>query len=141
MPATRSSRRPRLAASALVTIAVGLLVSRLPDPLGDVGGTILYAVLVYLLVGVALPAARPTSVGALALASCWAIEIFQLTTFPERWASEVPVVAYVLGTSFTPLDLVGYAAGAGLAVLVDRGSTRSRTSDGTSIAARNHPIP
>jgi len=116
-----------LAALAAGTVVVGLVVSRLPDPVGDVGGTAAYAVLVYLLVGVAAPALPPRRTAVVGLAICWSVELLQLTALPEQLAAHVPGAAYVLGTTFAPLDLLGYAAGTVAALGVDQAWTRRRT--------------
>ncbi len=122
----RPSRRATLAALAAATVVVGLAVSRAPDPVGNVGGTILYAVLVYLLAGAVRPAAPPVRLAAVALALCWAIELAQLTPWPARLADAAPPMAYLLGTTFAWGDLVGYAVGAGAVLLADVARTRRR---------------
>ncbi len=125
-PVAHPSRRTTLAALAGATVVIGLAVSRAPDPVGNVGGTILYAVLVYLLVGAVRPTARPARLAAVALAICWAIELAQLTPWPARLADAAPPSAYVLGTTFAWGDLVGYAVGVGAVLLADVARTRRR---------------
>lgn len=125
-PVPATTRRRSLAVLAVLTVVAGLAVSRLPDPAGDVGGTVLYAALVYLLVGVAAPRLAPARIAVVALAICWAIELLQLTALPEQLAAHVPGAAYVLGTTFAPLDLLGYAAGAAAAWGIDQAWTRRR---------------
>ena len=123
MPATILRRRV-LTALVAITVVLGLAVSRLPDPAGDIGGTVLYAVLVYLLVRAASPTSRPARIAIVALTICWAVELLQLTPLPGALVEQVPVAAYVFGTTFNPVDLLGYAAGVapagGFEVLVAR---------------------
>jgi hypothetical protein len=104
-----------------------LLLRSVPGVLGDVGGGILYAVLVYLLVAVLTPATSAVRIGAISFAVCAAIELFQLTGLPRIAAELVPPVRYVLGTTFVAPDLLAYAGGTLGAVLVDR-FTMSRVS-------------
>nr|WP_269211956.1 DUF2809 domain-containing protein [Zhihengliuella flava] len=91
----------------------------LPGSVGDVAGGALYAVLIYLLVAFVVPRWRPAALGAAALASCFAVEFFQLTPVPSTLAEWFPPIALVLGSSFVWADLLAYAAGVVAAGLVD----------------------
>lgn len=122
MPSPSSSRR-RLAAgaAALVMIGAGLFVSTaLPDTFAtDAAGDILYAALIYLLVVIVAPGLRPITAGAIALAWCIAVELFQLTGLPDAWGSAFAPLMLVFGTVFAPEDLLMYAIGVVAAAAVD----------------------
>ncbi|MBU4213952.1 MAG: DUF2809 domain-containing protein [Actinobacteria bacterium] len=107
---TRS--RPLLVLGAAATIAVGLVAHRLPGLLGDMLGGALYAVLIYLLLAVLRPAARPVVLAVAALAVCTVVELAQLTDGPRTAVAAVPVLRLVLGTTFSAPDLLAYALGA-----------------------------
>lgn len=102
-------------AGALV-VAAGLATARYgsgaaADALGDA----LYAALVTLLVGLALPRWSAPGRGGLALGLCWAVELAQLTGVPAAAADTWPPLRYLLGTTFVATDLLWYAAGVLLA--------------------------
>jgi hypothetical protein len=120
------SRAP-VAVATIVTIAAGLLIRAFLDgPFAKYAGDALYTVLLYLLVLLAFPAARPARVAAIALAASWLIELSQLLDLPE-------LVRPVLGSTFNLPDLLWYAVGAGAAWVIHAGAgraARSRTSNG-----------
>lgn len=103
-------RRVSAAVGAVATIAAGLVVhSLLPDTaVSDAAGDALYAVLIYLLVVVAMPRWGTLLCGGFALAWCTAVELFQLTGLPEVWGAAFAPAMLVLGTVFSPVDLVVY---------------------------------
>jgi hypothetical protein len=118
---TTSFRHRRVAAAiALVaTIALGLLSRRVrvgvyvwDKSLGDA----LYTVMIHLLLVELRPRAAPWSVGAVALVTSFAIELFQLTEIPLRLP---PLVRFALGTEFSWHDMGCYVVGALAAVAVD----------------------
>jgi hypothetical protein len=118
-----STARRRVVALALAaaTTAAGLAVHALlpGSPAADVAGDALYALLIVLGVIVLLPRVRSVAVGAVALGWCLAVELFQLTGLPSRWAEDLPVVALVLGSGFDPRDLIVYAIAVVVAVFAD----------------------
>lgn len=118
--------RLRIAVAALAVVVAGLAVTRVSGPVADAAGDALYTVLLCCVVAFLAPAARPVVVGVAAWGVCALIEISQLTGAPawlvERWDP----VRYLLGTTFTPVDLVAYAAGAGAGALLCARLTRSR---------------
>lgn len=122
-------RRIGLALAVPVVVVVGLLVHRVGAGWTALLADALYAVLVYLLVALALPRARPRRPAAIAFGFSVAIELLQLTDLPARLAAAVPVSALVLGTGFEWGDLIVYAVGAGAAAALDgllsRRATRS----------------
>ena len=109
------ARRARLAVALLVTVALGLATTRLEGTAPDLLGDGLYAVLVYLLLALAAPRVRPRALGAGAFAWCAAVELAQLTSVPAQLVDAWAPVRYLLGTTFAPVDLVAYLAGAVLA--------------------------
>ncbi|MBB2924410.1 DUF2809 domain-containing protein [Cellulomonas cellasea] len=124
-------RRPALAVAALVTVAAGLAV-RSAGSAGVLGavsgpaGDALYAVLVYVLVGVLAVRARPWVLAAAAWALSAAVETAQLTALPAAVVGLWEPARWVLGTTFHAPDLASYAVGAVLAALVDTAVTRRR---------------
>lgn len=98
-------------------------------PVGDG----LYAVLVYLLLALLAPRARPLVVGGVAWAACAAVELAQLTGVPAAVVGLWDPARWVLGTTFHAPDLAWYAAGAALAAVVDAAVARRRA------AHRPHP--
>ena len=82
------ARRAGLAAAAVGVVAAGLVVTRAGSgPFVGAVGDALYAVLSYLLVGLALPRARAWVVAGVALGACTLIELLQLTGLPAIHAS------------------------------------------------------
>ena len=109
--------------TALATVVALGLVSRL-YPMGvrwfdkDLGDA-LYAVAAYLVFALACPRWPPARLAAIALALCLAIETFQLTGLPARWA-HVTLLRWLLGTGFAWRDIVCYGVGIAVIGLVDR---------------------
>lgn len=126
------SRRRCLARAAPIVVVLGL-VGRfgLPGALGDVVGGVGYTGLVYLLIAWARPTAEHRRLAVAAFACSAAIELLQLTGIPDDAARAFSPARLVLGTSFAATDLVAYAAGALLAVVVDaRLTAERRIADG-----------
>ncbi|WP_223145052.1 DUF2809 domain-containing protein [Actinotalea subterranea] len=112
------ARRARLAVALLVTVALGLATTRLKGTAPDLLGDGLYAVLVYLLLALVAPRVRPRTLGAGAFAWCAAVELAQLTSVPAELVDAWAPFRYLLGTTFAPVDLVAYLAGAALAAVL-----------------------
>lgn len=121
-----AARRRTAAGLGLAAVVVaGLVVAtQVPDPAGDVGGDVLYAVASYALVALLLPRLRPGVVAALALGWCWAVEALQATGLAAAVNDEVPPAAWLLGSTFAVRDLVCYAVGVGLALAADGAARR-----------------
>jgi hypothetical protein len=120
-------RRAVLAAALVVIVMAGLLVSRVGQgPVAGLVGDGLYAVMVYLLVALAVPKARPGVVGGIAFGLCVMIELAQLTGVSASVVQAWWPARYLLGTTFQAVDLVAYAVGAGSAALLDRFAARHR---------------
>nr|WP_276518787.1 DUF2809 domain-containing protein [Micrococcus endophyticus] len=116
-----------VAGAAVVVLLTGLGVRLLlagawTGPVRDA----LYAVLVYLGVAFLLPRRSAWAVGAIALALCTAIELFQLTGLPLAWAEAFGPARLVFGTSFVASDLALYALGVAAATTADLLVSRAR---------------
>ncbi|HEY0187903.1 MAG TPA: DUF2809 domain-containing protein [Cellulomonas sp.] len=115
------ARRPWLStllSGALVT-AAGLAVARwgsgaAADALGDA----LYAVLVLVVVRFAVPGRSRAVQGGVALAICALVELAQLSGVPAAVVAAVPQSRYLLGTTFVATDLLAYAVGVLMGVLL-----------------------
>jgi hypothetical protein len=106
-------------------VVAGLPLRSVPGLAGDVAGGILYAVLLFVLLAVLMPAAPAVRIGTIAFSMCVVVELLQLTGIPAAAATLVPPIRYALGTTFVASDLVPYAGGTLCAVLVDRLAMRS----------------
>ncbi|WP_250443969.1 DUF2809 domain-containing protein [Actinotalea sp. C106] len=103
--------RGAIGGAAVVVVGVGLVVSRGDGAAADLGGGVLYAVLVTLLIALVAPRRRPVVIGAVALAVCVLVELAQLTPVPTALVEVWEPVRYVLGTTFHAPDLAAYAVG------------------------------
>ena len=111
--------------AALATVAAGL-ASRseslgLVGVVGDYPGDALWALLVYVLLALLLPGWRSRNVAIVAACFALTIELSQL--YQVRWINEIRRTALgglVLGHGFLWSDLVCYAVGIALGILVDR---------------------
>lgn len=141
-PAVSPARRRAASAGlAVVVVAAGLGVRGLVDgPVASATGDVLYAVLVYLLVVVLGPRLRPVTVGVVALAVCWAVELAQTTGVPATLAEAWWPVRYVLGTSFVWTDLVLGAVGVLVAAGTDT-ALRGRRARRVVSAGEQGPGP
>lgn len=118
--AARRRRRGALALAGVLTVALGLtirlaLTGAWTGPAGDA----LYAVAVYVAVGILAPHWRSMSVAGTAFAVCLAVELFQLTGVPARLADAFAPAALVLGRGFDGTDVVLYLVGVGVAGAAD----------------------
>ena len=100
------------------------------------GGDLLYAVALYALLVIVVPRAQPLTIGAVTLAACCIVELLQATPWGDAIVEAIPASRWVLGTTFAARDLVLYAAGSVLAVVVDRAlRTRAvRATEGSTTA-------
>lgn len=113
-------QRTVAALAAVGLVGLGLVVSRGDGVVADKVGDVLYAALVYVLLVVVAPRARPWTLAAVAFGVCVLVELAQLTGIPAAIVDVVPAARYVLGTTFVALDLVAYAVGVTLAAFVRR---------------------
>lgn len=111
--------RLRYLAFAGATIVAGLLLqalrSGLPMAAADILGDALWGMMIYWLVGAALPETGRLRRTVIALATCWAVEFSQLyhAGWLDSWRATT-LGRLVLGSGFDPRDLAAY----GLGVLV-----------------------
>lgn len=114
-------RRVSALAAAVVVLLAGLAVhGLLPDSAAtDIAGDALYAAMISALVVAVAPRLPSVAAGAIAVAWCVGVELFQLTGVPERVGDVFPPAVLVLGTVFDARDLVVYAATIAVVTLVD----------------------
>jgi len=117
--------RAAYAASALVTIAVGLAFrfgsTGLPLAVHDVVGDALWAVMLTWWVSALWPRRARIARAAIALGTCWAVEVSQLVHAPGLDAVRGTTLGQlVLGSGFDPRDLAAYALGVLAAVAIER---------------------
>ena len=136
-------RRPRsralCAALLLLTVALGLASRRfpaaLPAFLATYAGDALWAAMVFWLAATLLPRARTVRLAAGALGVAAAVEVSQLYHAP--WVDAVRATrlgALALGQGFLWSDLACYAAGVGIAALLDLGLARRAAGRGATRA-------
>ena len=125
--ATSHSRSLRRAALALAVIACGLSLRWYGFPFGlpafvvKYGGSLLWAIMVFLLVGMCLPRLSPMRLAAIAAAIAVVVETSRLVHVPWLDAFRVTTAgALLLGRIFSPWNLVAYAAGIVFGVWIDR---------------------
>ncbi|MEU8358253.1 DUF2809 domain-containing protein [Nonomuraea sp. NPDC048882] len=104
---------PRLL-TALIMVAIvacGLIVRAVWDgPAPKIAGDALYTAAIYGVVLLARPDARPWAAAAVSGGLSWAIELAQLGGIPE-------VLWPLLGSTFSPPDLLWYAVGAAICLI------------------------
>lgn len=117
--------RPKAALVVVSTIALGLFSRKVPlgfflwdKSLGDA----LYAVMIFGLVALVRPNARPRRIGAVAFAVCFGLELFQLTGIPKTLPR---ILRAAIGDTFAWHDVVCYAIGALAAAVITERFTRS----------------
>ena len=106
------NRRMLLAAIAGLIVITGLLVRFATTGIvADFVGDALYAVLAYLIVSFIFVRRTSRQIAIIAVLFCAAIEFLQLTGLPGALAEVFPPSRYLLGTTFSTLDLVAYIVG------------------------------
>ncbi|POH58340.1 DUF2809 domain-containing protein [Arthrobacter glacialis] len=118
---TPKSRRLALFIAATDVAVLGLALHFLvPGDLASLITDALFTVLVYLLLALILPTAKRHWLALSAFAISAFIEIAQLTGVPAQLAESFPPSRLVFGTTFSALDLVAYAVGAGAVYYADK---------------------
>ncbi len=116
-------RRRRNHALVLLPLVISLGLASRRWPIGfalydDALGDALYAVMVYLVLTIAVPAQRPFALAIVAATLCLAIELFKLTGLPRTWQSSA-LSRLLFGTTFGWHNLVRYAGGILCVALLD----------------------
>lgn len=111
---------------ALVVIACGLSLRWYGFPLGlpafvvKYGGSLLWATMVFLLVGVLLPQLSRAQIAAIAAAIAVVVEFSRLVHMPWLDAFRLTTAgALLLGRIFSPWNLLAYAVGIAFGVWID----------------------
>jgi hypothetical protein len=112
---------------ALAVIACGLSLRWYGFPLGlpafvvKYGGSLLWATMVFLLVGVLLPRLSWTQIATIAMAIAVVVEFSRLVHTPWLDAFRLTTAgALLLGRIFSPWNLAAYAIGIAFGVWIDR---------------------
>jgi len=126
--------RAAYVASALVTIAVGLAVhyggTRLPLAARDVLGDALWAIMLTWWVSALWPRLARSARAAIALGTCFAVELSQLYHTPGLDAARRTTLGQlILGNGFDPRDLAAYALGVLAAVAIERSFRKASGGD------------
>jgi hypothetical protein len=129
-PVNTIAQRRRLlirAALALVVIACGLSLRWYGFPLGlsafvvKYGGSLLWATMVFLLVGVVLPLTTRSQLAAIAMVIAVVVELSRLVHAPGLDAFRLTTAgALLLGRIFSVWNVVAYAVGIAFGVWIDR---------------------
>lgn len=126
-PMAGRPRRPMRAALALVVIASGLSLRWYGFPLGlpafvvKYGGSLLWATMVFFLVGVLLPRLSRSQLAAIAVVIAVVVEFSRLMHTPWLDAFRLTTAgALLLGRIFSLWNLVAYAIGIAFGVWIDR---------------------
>ncbi|WP_167406729.1 DUF2809 domain-containing protein [Bradyrhizobium forestalis] len=118
---------------AAMVIVCGLSLRWYGFPLGlpafvvKYGGSLLWATMVFLLVGVCLPRLSRTQIAAIAVVIAIVVEFSRLAHTPWLDAFRLTTAgALLLGRIFSPWDLVAYLIGIVAGIWLDSRVTRSR---------------
>ena len=106
-----TGRRILGVAATLAAVCAGLAVHLLArdSTASDIAGDAVYVVAVWSALVAIAPRWPSWPVGALAVAWCVGVELFQLTGLPEAWGHEWLPLMFVFGTVFDARDLAVYA--------------------------------
>jgi hypothetical protein len=130
-------KRARLPAVMTVALIIGLAfgIRALSDGrLEQYSGTALYASMIYAGIFVLRPSMSPVRAGLGAVAFCWGLEFFQLTSIPAALSARSQLARLALGMHFDPVDVAWYPVGVVplvvLHLLVTRRAVRSAATVG-----------
>ncbi len=127
--------RSRLLYAGIIAliVAVGLPTRLIPESMPDFVvnylGDALWALVIFLFIGVLLPNAGTRTVLLLALAVTWGTEFSQF--YQADWINAIRAYklgGLILGYTFLPSDLLMYLCGIGAGVILDRGLSHSGDS-------------
>jgi hypothetical protein len=119
------SRRRVLVAVALV-IPTGMLLRQLPGEVGNLAAGACFPILFALLIRLVWPRMTTLACAGIAFGISASIEAAQLTPIPAMLTDAFPPAYWLVGSTFAPLDLVGYAVGAAAVVALAPLLTRRR---------------
>ncbi len=131
-PAIAAQRsRPTYALAVTLVIGIGLLwrsrLLPLPQFVAKYGGDSLWALVVFLCFGFALPRGSTTRLALLAVGFAWSVEFLQLYHAP--WIDGIRATRLghlVLGSVFNSPDLLAYAVGVVLGAWAERAFLKQR---------------
>lgn len=125
----RRRSRARVLLAIILVIPLGMLVRQLPGEVGNLAAGACFPVLFALLIWTVAPRVRGPICAVAAFAIAATIEVAQLTPVPALLTAAFPPAYWLVGTTFAPLDLVGYALGAVLVVPLGVALTRPSGPD------------
>lgn len=131
-----------LCATILLGLATRAKPAAFPALIATYGGDVLWAAMVVWLLAVLRPAATPRSIGLLAFSFATSVELSQLYRAP--WIDAIRsmrVGALVLGQGFLWGDLVCYALGVMLAIVVDAAIIRRSRAREDAVVGRPSDRP
>jgi hypothetical protein len=117
--------------AAVVVIAAGLALRRFGLGLGlspsvvKYGGSMLWGTMVFFLVAICASGQPRWKIALISVSIAIGVELFRLVHTP--WLDEFRLTtagALLLGRVFSPWNILAYAAGIGLGMLLDRGGPR-----------------
>ena len=143
-PASPFLRRLPLLAATLTVVGAGtalrLVPVGLPPGFVKYGGSILWGAMVYGLVATLWPRPRRRILG-LAAVTALAVELFRLVHAPALDAFRLTLAGQLLlGRTFSAWNLVAYAAGIGVAVLVDSCLRHEPAREATRVPSADNPV-
>jgi len=117
-----------------LTTGLGLASRRwdlFPTVFGKYPGDALWALMVFVLVGMLRRKMSASMVAAWALATCFVVEFAQLYHAPWIDAVRSTRIGYLaLGTTFNPMDLVAYAVGVAAGWMTESGFAMGKSRQG-----------
>jgi hypothetical protein len=128
-PRPRTTTGTLLAATIVAGLASRAFAAWQPDVVARFGGDVLWAAMVFWILALVRPRGRTLRLGLTALAIATAVELSQLHQAP--WIETLRqsrLGALALGRGFLWSDLVCYALGVGLAMVVDMMLRRGQRS-------------
>lgn len=122
----------RRAALGIVVIGAGLALRRYGSAIGlafwpvKYGGSILWGTMVFFLVATLASTSSRRAIASVAMLIAIAVELFRLLHTPALDVFRLtPAGALLLGRVFSPWNIVAYAAGIALGLLLDRCCVRA----------------
>jgi uncharacterized protein DUF2809 len=124
-------RRVVYGAALVVVVALGLASRKFPGlfpaALGKYPGDALWAIMVFLLWGIARPTISTGKLAALALATSYIDEFSQI--YQAAWINSIRATTLghlILGSAFSWWDMLSYTVGVALAVVCEKAAFRDQ---------------